>query len=79
MADVGIFYGHLMYFTVVWYILWTFDIFCGFLVIFFLFGMLYQEKSGNRGFDFFLLSNIKTLRNVSKQALCQGCQIFLGT
>jgi hypothetical protein len=27
MEDVGIFYGHLVYFTVIWYILWYFGIF----------------------------------------------------
>jgi hypothetical protein len=31
---LGIFYGHLIYFVIIWY-------------IFFHFGMLYQEKSGN--------------------------------
>jgi hypothetical protein len=34
MEDVGIFYGHLVYFMAIWY-------------IFPCFGMLYQEKSGN--------------------------------
>jgi hypothetical protein len=57
-----IFYGHLLYFMVICYILWSFVIFYGHLVyfmvirythcmvfkhIFFLFGMLYQEISGN--------------------------------
>jgi hypothetical protein len=41
---VGIFYGHLVHFTVFWYILWTFGIFCG---NFSRFSILYQEKSGN--------------------------------
>jgi hypothetical protein len=44
-----IFYGHLVYFMAVWYILWPFGIFCGRLVHFFLFGMLYEETSGNTG------------------------------
>jgi hypothetical protein len=39
----GIFYGCLVYFMVVWYILWSF------WHIFPPFGMLYQEKSGNPG------------------------------
>jgi hypothetical protein len=43
----GIFYGYLVYFVVIWYILWLFGIFYGYLVYFFLFGVLYQEKSGN--------------------------------
>jgi hypothetical protein len=78
MEDVAIFYGHLVYFTAIWYILWPFGllylnlvyfvaiwstipqfgIFCGHLVyfmvswyIFLSVGMLYQEKSGNPGFD----------------------------
>jgi hypothetical protein len=34
MEAVVIFYGHFVYFTPVWYILW-------------LFGISYQEKSGN--------------------------------
>jgi hypothetical protein len=29
---VGIFYGHLVYFTTLWYILWPFGIFYGHLV-----------------------------------------------
>jgi hypothetical protein len=43
----GIFYWHLVYFISIWYILWTFCIFCV-LVSYILhrFGMLHQEKSG---------------------------------
>jgi hypothetical protein len=44
---VGLFYGHLVYFTVIWYILWQFGVFVGYLVYFSRFGMLHQEKSGN--------------------------------
>jgi hypothetical protein len=29
MEDVGILYGHLVYFVTIWYILWPFGIFCG--------------------------------------------------
>jgi hypothetical protein len=54
MEDVGIFYGHLIYFTAIWYILWLLGIFYNYLVYFmfiwynfFRFGMLRQEKSGN--------------------------------
>jgi hypothetical protein len=47
MEDVGIFYGHLVYFVVMWYILLSLGKFCGYLVYFFLFGIFYQEKSGN--------------------------------
>jgi hypothetical protein len=47
MTDVGIFYGHLVHFTVFSYILWTFGIYRGNLVYFSRIGILYQEKSGN--------------------------------
>jgi hypothetical protein len=50
MEDVGIFYGHLVHFTVFCYILWTFGIVRGNLVYFSRFGILYQEKSGNPDF-----------------------------
>jgi hypothetical protein len=50
MEDVGIFYGHLVHFTVFCYILWTFGIVRGNLVHFSRFGILYQEKSGSPGF-----------------------------
>jgi hypothetical protein len=47
MENVGIFYGHLEYFMTIWYVSWPFCIFCGHLVFFPCFGMLYQEKSAN--------------------------------
>jgi hypothetical protein len=34
MEDVGVFYGHLVYLTAIWYTLWTCGIFCGNLVYF---------------------------------------------
>jgi hypothetical protein len=40
MEDVGLFYGHLVYFSTIWYMCRSFG-------IFFPFGMLYAEKSGN--------------------------------
>jgi thiol-disulfide isomerase/thioredoxin len=48
MEDADIFYWHLVYFTAIWctYCIGIWYIF-GNLVIFPLFGMLYQEKSGN--------------------------------
>jgi hypothetical protein len=46
---VGLFYGHLVHFTVVCYILWTIRIVLGSFVYFSPFGILYQEKSGNPG------------------------------
>jgi hypothetical protein len=51
LEDVGTLYGHLVHFTSIRYIWWSFGIF------FPLFGMLYQEKSGNPGRD--LASEIK--------------------
>jgi hypothetical protein len=47
MDVVGIFYGHVAYFTSIWYILWPFGIFYGHLVYFSHFGLLYQEQSGS--------------------------------
>jgi hypothetical protein len=52
LRSFGLFYGHLVYFTVIWYILRLFGIFHSQLVYFVLiwvfsrFGMLYLEKSG---------------------------------
>jgi hypothetical protein len=47
MEDVGMFYGHLVHFTVFCYILCTFGIVRGNLVFFSRCGIFYQEKSGN--------------------------------
>jgi hypothetical protein len=61
MENSGIFYSHLEYFTVIWYILWS----CGNVVvvwyIFYRFGILCQEKSGNHA------NNLKPLPFVSKK------------
>jgi hypothetical protein len=49
MENDGIFYGHLEYFTVLWYILWPFG---NVVIIWYIsprFGILCQEKSGNPG------------------------------
>jgi hypothetical protein len=46
MEDAGIFYGHLVPFTNIWYMSGKFY---GHLVYFPGFGMLYQDKSGNPG------------------------------
>jgi hypothetical protein len=51
MEDDGIFYGHLVHFTVFCYILLTIGIVRGNLVSFSRFGILYQEKSGNPGYN----------------------------
>jgi hypothetical protein len=45
----GLIYGHLVYFMGIWSILLTYCIFCGNLVQFSRFGMMYQEESGNPG------------------------------
>jgi hypothetical protein len=34
MEDVGIFYGHFVYFTAKWHNIWTFGTLCGHLVYF---------------------------------------------
>jgi ABC-type dipeptide/oligopeptide/nickel transport system permease component len=52
MEDVGTFYGHSVNSPTFWYILWLFYLFCGHLVYFPRFGMLYQEKSGNPGAEY---------------------------
>jgi hypothetical protein len=49
MNDVGRFKGHCVYFTSICIILWPFGIFCSNFGVFFRFGKLYQEKSGNPG------------------------------
>jgi hypothetical protein len=49
MEDDGIFYGHVVHFTVFCCILWTFGIVRGNLVFLPHFGILNQEKSGNPG------------------------------
>jgi hypothetical protein len=49
MGEVGIFYGHFVYFTDIWYNLWPFGEFVGYLVYFPRFGKNYREKSGNPG------------------------------
>jgi hypothetical protein len=47
MEKVGIFYGHVEYFTIVWYILWPFGNVVIIWYIFPCFGVLCQGKSGN--------------------------------
>jgi hypothetical protein len=50
MKNLGIFYDHLVYFTAIGNILWSFGICTYFVVIWYifpLFGILNQEKSGN--------------------------------
>jgi hypothetical protein len=47
MADVGKCFGYLICSTDISYILWAFGRFCGNLVDFPRFGILYREKYGN--------------------------------
>jgi hypothetical protein len=51
MEYVGIFYGHWVYLMKIWYILWTFGIFCVILVHFTPLWYGVPNKSGNPGFD----------------------------
>jgi hypothetical protein len=51
MDDVGIFYGRLVNFTAIMYVLWIFVVFWDNLVYVSRFGMSYQKKSGNPGTD----------------------------
>jgi hypothetical protein len=44
MEDVGIFYGHLVYFTAIWYISWPFGVFYFYLVYFSLFWYVVPRK-----------------------------------
>jgi hypothetical protein len=51
MEDVGIFYGYLIYFTLIWYILCPFIWYIYFRVIWYIFpryGMLHQENLATR-------------------------------
>jgi hypothetical protein len=49
MENAVIFYGHLEYFTVIWYILWPFGNDVAIWYISLRFDTLCQEKSGNPG------------------------------
>jgi hypothetical protein len=49
LEKVDIFYGHLEYFSAIWYKLWPFGIICGSWVYFSRFGMFGPRKSGNPG------------------------------
>jgi hypothetical protein len=57
----------LEYLTSLWHILRLFDTFCGHLVYFYHFGMLYLEKSGNPGRYASFLKNAD-FRNISGAA-----------
>jgi hypothetical protein len=57
LLPIGIFYGNLIYFMVIWYNLWSF------WYIFPCFGMMYQGKSGNP---------VGNLHRTSKCVLCSS-------
>jgi hypothetical protein len=78
MEDVGIFYGHLVFFTVFCYILWAFGIVRGNFVYFPHFGILYQEKSGNPadGHFFVIPSSLKTTDKVLLLPKISECKLF---
>jgi hypothetical protein len=56
MQDIGIFYGHLVYFTTIWCILWPFGVF---LIIWYI---VSREKSGNPDSDWQKRTFAKILR-----------------
>jgi hypothetical protein len=61
MEDVGIFYGHLVHFTVFCYILWTFGIARGNLVYLSQFRYFVRRKSGKPDLEMFLYAvNLRT-------------------
>jgi hypothetical protein len=53
---VGTFYGRLVYFVAIWYILWPFSKFISFLVYFPHLYMFSRDESGNPDLGGFLLS-----------------------
>jgi hypothetical protein len=59
MENVGLFYDLLVHFTAIWYIVWAIGIFSRYLVYFYHFGILFQEKSGNPASYIVFLSPIK--------------------
>jgi hypothetical protein len=61
IEDVGIFYVHLIHFTAIWYILWHFGIFYGYLVyVFYPVLIFLARKSGSPGL------NIKQMQKKTK-------------
>jgi hypothetical protein len=51
MENTGIFYGHLKYFMVIWYILRSFGKVVVIWFVFLRFGIWWQEKCGNPDFE----------------------------
>jgi hypothetical protein len=69
MEDVGVFYGHLVYFMAIWYIFWPFSIINGHLVYFLLFWYVLQRKSGNPELNLseFLCTTFAPVQNQTKK------------
>jgi hypothetical protein len=71
MEDVGMFYGHLVYFTLIWSILWSFGICLGYLVYFSTFWYVVPRKiwqpcfpavpSNTRGYKYYTIRQRRTL------------------
>jgi hypothetical protein len=61
MEIAGVFYGHLEYFLVIWYILWPFGNVVVIWYIFPRFGILRQELSGNPGLNKRNITNVDSL------------------
>jgi hypothetical protein len=66
MENLGIYFDHLVCLTAIGNILWPFGIYCGHLVNFPRFGMLYLEKSGNPGSEIEMNSKFQ----ISKMQFC---------
>jgi hypothetical protein len=45
MENAGVFYGHLVYFTAIWYILWPFGNVVEIWYVYVCFGLMCQEKN----------------------------------
>jgi hypothetical protein len=67
IEDVGIVYVQCVYVMTKWYILWPLGTFCGPLVYFSRFGMLYREKSGNPVVEHHF--SLETVRQVTQQLI----------
>jgi hypothetical protein len=77
---IFIFYGHLVCFTAIWYILWPLGAFNGFLNIdVSSFGMLQQEKSGNPDCHREIASNHTQPRKAAEASIINGSPTFLVT
>jgi hypothetical protein len=50
LEDIGILYGHMVYFAAIWYILWPFGTFCGHLVFFIVVWCIFY-RFGNPGLN----------------------------